>query len=252
MSLQTDAMKNAVKNIGKWAVRLAGVFCAAHLLVSPTAAQQGSGSTDVQRPSRMEQLRLPSPLPGLQRVHPYPQTRPLRLQRPRGPSPPASRRRQNRRNFLERLRTLLPEEQERILANDRRFRNLTPEQQEEIRRRLKRWNRVPPDERRRMRQRQRVLGGLSPAQRRHVRSLFDQWRSLPPERRQLLVQSFRRLRSLPPDKRREFLEGPELEGRLTPQERRTLAGLARLLPPPGNLRMRRPRRRSREPAPQDP
>src|ERR1700693_1212275 len=42
--------------------------------------------------------------------------------------------------FFKRLRELPPEEQERVMANDRRFQQLPPERQAQIRDNLRHWN----------------------------------------------------------------------------------------------------------------
>lgn len=52
------------------------------------------------------------------------------------------------------------------------------------------------------------------------------------QRRRNLMQAFRRLRDLPPNERERLLSGPEIEERFSPDERRLLEGLLRLLPEP--------------------
>jgi Protein of unknown function (DUF3106) len=139
---------------------------------------------------------------------------------PRGPG----------RGFMQRLRDLPPEEQERVLKNDRRFQRLSAEQQARIRENLQRWNALTPPERERLRERQRVFQGLSPNQRQEARAIFQQWRDLPPPRRRELRLAFRHLRNLSPGQREHFLSSPRIQSRFSPDEIRILRDLSRLLP----------------------
>lgn len=132
--------------------------------------------------------------------------------------------------FMERLRDLPPEEQERVLSNDERFRSLPPERQARVRENLRRWNALRPEQKELIRERQRIFASLTPAQRQEARALSGEWRDLPPERRRDLRQAFRRMRDLPPSEREKFLAGEEIKSRFSPQEIHLLRGLGLLLP----------------------
>jgi Protein of unknown function (DUF3106) len=144
--------------------------------------------------------------------------------------PPDGRAGQRGTGFMQRLRDLSPDEQERVLANDQRFRNLPPARQARIRENLKRWNALSPEAKQRIRERQRAFARLSTGQREQARELSQKWRELPPLRRRLLRREFRRLRDLPPEKREAFLASPEIEKQLSSEDRDLLRGLAKLLP----------------------
>jgi len=151
------------------------------------------------------------------------------------PAPPKEDTHRHGAEFMKRLRELPPDEQERILANDERFRRLPPERQQQIRENLRRWNALGPEQKQMMRERQEIVESLSPAQRQQVREVFPQYRRLPPERRQAVMQAFRHLRGLPAGERQRYLASPEVEQRLSPQERNVLEGMNQLLPPsPGD------------------
>lgn len=167
-------------------------------------------------------------LPG-QRHH----QRPNMLGGRQGQGPRNKRGREARRHppaFYKRLRELPPEEQERVLANDERFQKLPLEQQKEIRERLQNWNSLSPEEQERIRVRQEIVSNLTPTQREHARALFQEWRQVDPARRHELRDTFIRMRKLPPTERLQFLSSQEITQRFTPEERRLLEGLSRLLP----------------------
>lgn len=157
--------------------------------------------------------------------------RAMRLPRQERRGMGAQRQNQNHApGFMQRLRDLPPQEQERVLANDMRFQRLPPEQQARIRENLQRWNALSPEQKQQIRERQRVLENLTPAQRREAQEVFQQWRDLPPARRRELRVAFGHLRDLPSDQREQFLTSPELQNRFSPDEIRMLRGLSRLLP----------------------
>lgn len=183
------------------------------LLVAILAA----GAALAQRPHRMPSGAGPRP-PNQAPRSPGP-----RMQGPANPQ-------QHQPGFLQRLRDLPPEEQERVLANDTRFQNLPPDRQKQIRENLSRWNSLTPEQKEKIRERQDILQSLSPAQREQARETFKQWRQLSPERRQNLTQAFREMRDLPPGQRQAFLSSPEIQKRFSPDERHILEGMGKLLP----------------------
>jgi Protein of unknown function (DUF3106) len=139
--------------------------------------------------------------------------------------------------FMRRLRALSPEEQERVLANDKHFQSLPPERQARIRENLRRWNALSPQEKKVMLERQRVFASMTPEQRQQARELFQEWRELPTARHHALMQAFREMRDMAPAERQKYLGGQEIKSRFSPQEIRLLDGLGGLLPsarPPGS------------------
>ena len=141
--------------------------------------------------------------------------------------------------FMQFLRDLPPEQQERVLANNPRFKSLPPERQQQIRENLKRWNEASFEQREVILQREEIVQSLSPEQRDQLRQIFPRWRELPPGRRQILMQEFRKVRDLPPADRENFLSNPELQQKLSSVELDILRSLNGLLPatqenPPAN------------------
>jgi Protein of unknown function (DUF3106) len=132
--------------------------------------------------------------------------------------------------FMQFLRDLPPDQQERVLANNPRFKSLPPERQQQIRENLKRWNEASFEQRQVILQREEIVQSLSPEQRDELRQIFPRWRELPPGRRQVLMQNFRKLRDLAPADRENFLSSPELQQNLSSVELDILRSLNTLLP----------------------
>jgi Protein of unknown function (DUF3106) len=135
--------------------------------------------------------------------------------------------------WLDRMRDMSPEEQERFLRNNQRFQALPPERQEQIRRNLQKWNRLSPEERNAIRDRERILEQMSPEQRRYVRSsLLPRWQQLPVERRQAIRGRLRVLQGMTPSEREAALNDPRFMQGLSPDEQSLLRDLNSLRNPP--------------------
>ena len=165
----------------------------------------------------------------------------LAVQQQRQQSDPRSGRR-NRGplspRLLERLRRLPPEEQEKVLRNNKRFQRLPKERKDQLLERLRRFQQLSPEQRERIEQRYENFRRLTPEQRRKAREIYRQhWRGLPEERRRAVLQEFRRLRRMSPDERKAHIARPEFESRFNPEERKLLNDLSAL--PSGGPRPRR-------------
>lgn len=140
-------------------------------------------------------------------------------------------------NWMERVQKMSPQEQERFLANNRRFRSLPPERQAQIRARLKQWNSLTPQQQQALIRRERILRRLTPDQRREVRLvIMPQWAQLPPARRVVLVRKLQQLQGLSDQERQKRLDDQQFLQDLSPREQDLLKELAKLkVGPAGNL-----------------
>ena len=121
--------------------------------------------------------------------------------------------------WMERLREMSPEDQERFLSNNARFQALSPGRQVQIRNRLHQWNSLTPEQRAEVRRREEVWRRMSPEQQRHVRDeLLPKWQQLPPERRQAVRRHLAALRGLGEAARAATLNDPAFLSNLTPDE----------------------------------
>lgn len=151
---------------------------------------------------------------------------------------PEAEKKQNRRMpgmlgvpppWMERLREMSPEDQERFLSNNARFQALPPERQAQIRKRLQQWNSLTPEQRAEVRKREEVWRRMSPEQQRHVRDeLLPKWQQLPPERRQAIRRHLAALRGLGDAGRAAKLNDPAFLNGLTPDEQVLLRELVNL------------------------
>ncbi len=131
--------------------------------------------------------------------------------------------------WMERLREMPPEEQERFMNNNERFQQLPLERQAQIRKRLQHWNSLAPEQRAEVRKREEVWRQMSPEQQRHVREdLLPKWQQLPPERRQAILRRLSALRNLSESERVAKLNDSAFLQGLNPEDRGTLRELAGL------------------------
>ncbi len=131
--------------------------------------------------------------------------------------------------WMERLRDMTPEAQERFLANNERFQNLPPERQAQIRKRLQHWNSLTPEQRQAVRERQHVWEQMSPEQQRYVREeILPKWQQLPPDRRHLLLGHLHALRELNESERAAKLNDPAFLNGLSSDEQLLLRELSKL------------------------
>ena len=131
--------------------------------------------------------------------------------------------------WMERLREMPPEEQERFMSNNERFQQLPLERQAQIRKRLQQWNSLTSEQRTEVRKREEVWRQMSPEQQRHVREdLLPKWQQLPPERRQAILRRLSALRNLSESERVAKLNDSAFLQGLNPEDRGTLRELAGL------------------------
>lgn len=131
--------------------------------------------------------------------------------------------------WVDRLRQMTPQQQERFFNNNERFRELAPARQAQIRQQMQRWNRLTPDQRQTLLNRQQVWDRLTPQQQGYVRdTLLPQWQSTPPVRRQAILGKLRQLRGLDDTQRTARLNDEGFLNGLNPPDRQMLRDLSNL------------------------
>lgn len=145
-------------------------------------------------------------------------------------------------DWLRKHRNLTPEEQERALADDKRFQQLSPEAQQRLRDRLREFSKLSPEEQDRILDRMDTYGHMTEEQRKQARQLFDRMRALPEERHRKVRRTFGELRRLTPEEREDRLNSEPLATELSDEERDLIRQMFTLPPPPrrGNPRGERP------------
>ncbi|MGD0962281.1 MAG: DUF3106 domain-containing protein [Candidatus Acidiferrales bacterium] len=128
--------------------------------------------------------------------------------------------------WVENLREMPPEQQERFMQNNRVFQNLPPERQTQIRKNLENWNRLSPDERQEIRQRAQILERMTPQQRQYLRNtLLPRWQEMPQERRQAINGRLRILQTMGPGAQQAALADPKFMQGLSQDEQSMLRDL---------------------------
>jgi hypothetical protein len=134
--------------------------------------------------------------------------------------------------WVDNLRDMSPEEQQRFLRNNDRFESLPAQRQAQIRKNLEDWNRLSPTERGAIRDRERILERMTPRQRQYVRNvLLPQWQALTPQRRQMINGRLHTLQGMNPADQQAALDDPRFMRGLDPDEQALLRNLNSLRNP---------------------
>jgi len=135
--------------------------------------------------------------------------------------------------WVENLRDLPPEDQERFMRNNERFQSLPPERQEQIRKNLQNWNRLTPEQKEEMQRGAAALERMTPEQRQYVRNtLLPKWQQMPQDRRQVINRHLAMLRAMSPATQEAALNDPRFLRNLSPDEQSMLRDLNSLRNPP--------------------
>jgi hypothetical protein len=128
--------------------------------------------------------------------------------------------------WVDQLRDMPPDEQQRFMQNNEQFQHLPPQRQDQIRRNLQRWNNLSPQQKQRARQAEAALERMTPEQRQYVRStLLPKWQAMPPERRQTINRHLAMLRNMSPATQEAALNDPRFTQGLSPDEQSMLREL---------------------------
>jgi len=131
--------------------------------------------------------------------------------------------------WVDRLRQMTPQQQERFFNNNEKFRELAPQRQAQIRQQMQQWNRLSEEQRQTLLNRQQVWDRLTPQQQGYVRdTLLPQWQATPPARRQAILGKLRQLNGLNDEQRTAKLNDPSFLSGINLQDRQTLRDLANL------------------------
>jgi hypothetical protein len=128
--------------------------------------------------------------------------------------------------WVENLREMPPEQQERFMQNNRVFQNLPPQRQDQIRKNLEKWNQLSPEERDAIRERAQILERMTPEQRQYLRNtLLPRWQEMPQERRQAINGRLRILQTMGPGAQQAALADPKFMQGLSSDEQSMLREL---------------------------
>jgi hypothetical protein len=135
--------------------------------------------------------------------------------------------------WVEQLRDMPPEEQQRFMQNNEQFQHLPPERQDQIRQNLQRWDNLSPEQKQRAREGEAALERMTPEQRQYVRNtLLPKWQAMPLERRQAMNRHLAMLRNMSPATQEAALNDQRFMQGLNPDEQSMLRELNSLRNPP--------------------
>jgi hypothetical protein len=132
--------------------------------------------------------------------------------------------------WMDRHRSLTPEQQQKALENEPGFKQLPPQEQQRLSNLLTRLNNMPEEQRRRTIARTEALEHLTPAQRQQVKGTMQQYNALPADRRRLVARAFRDLREMPDPQRQAILSSDRFHSQFNDNERSTLNNLLAVEP----------------------
>ena len=112
-------------------------------------------------------------------------------------------------NVQERLRNLSPQEQNRLVENQRKFNQLPPQKQQEMRQAGDNWRK------------------LTPEQQNHIKNdLMPRWQQMPAERQRAIQQRLGVLRNMPESARNRHLEDPNFTRGMSDDDKQMLRDLS--------------------------
>jgi Protein of unknown function (DUF3106) len=134
--------------------------------------------------------------------------------------------------WIEKLRDMPPDQQQRFLENNQQFQRLSPERQEQIRRNLERWNHLTPEQKQQTVAAEQAFERMTPEQRQYVRNvLLPKWQAMPQPRRQVINRHLAMLRNMSPATQQAALNDPRFVQGLSPDEQSMLRELNSLRNP---------------------
>ncbi|MFZ0921754.1 MAG: DUF3106 domain-containing protein [Candidatus Acidiferrales bacterium] len=135
--------------------------------------------------------------------------------------------------WVDNLRDMPPDQQERFMQNNEKFQSLPPERQAQIRKNLEKWNSLTPEQQNRIKTTERMLENLTPEQREHFRNdIVPTLAAMPPGRRARVIGHWRRLQGMTPEQQQAALNDPRFMQGLSPDEQGMVRDLNSLGAPP--------------------
>jgi hypothetical protein len=135
--------------------------------------------------------------------------------------------------WVDNLRDMPPDQQERFMQNNEKFQSLAPERQAQIRQNLQKWNKLSPEQQGRIKATERLLENATPEQREHFQNdIVPKLAQMPPDRRARVLNHWRRLQGMTPEEQQATLNDPRFMPGLSPDEQSTVRDLAALGAPP--------------------
>ncbi len=131
------------------------------------------------------------------------------------------------RPWVDTMRSLTPQQRERVLQNSKAFQNLSPDKQAKIRQQFNQWDRMSPQQREDLQQKERVWSQLTPQQQQHLKTdVIPKFNSMPWDRQQVIKQKLGTLQNMPESARNQRLADPNFTKGMSDDEKSMLNDLS--------------------------
>ncbi len=131
------------------------------------------------------------------------------------------------RPWVDQMRSLTPQQRDKVLQNSQAFQNLSPEKQNKIRQQFNQWDKMTSAQRVDLQQKEHVWQELSPAQRDHIKNnVLPQWKQMPWDRQQVMKQKLGVLQNMPEAARNQRLNDPNFTKGMSDEEKSMLRDLS--------------------------
>ena len=131
------------------------------------------------------------------------------------------------RPWVDQMRSLPPQQRERVLQNSQAFQKMPPAQQNRIRQQFNQWDKLSPQQRADQQVREDVWRKLTPGQKDHIKNdVLPNWRQMPPDRKQAISRRLSMLQNMPESARNQRLNDPQFTRGMSEEDKATLKDLS--------------------------
>lgn len=131
------------------------------------------------------------------------------------------------RPWVDQMRSLTPQQRDKVLQNSKAFQNLSPDKQTKIRQQFNQWDRMTPQQRADQQIKEDNWRRMTPEQRDHIKNdVLPQWKQMPWDRQQVMKQKLGVLQNMPESARNQRLNDPNFTKGMSDQEKSMLHDLS--------------------------
>jgi hypothetical protein len=142
------------------------------------------------------------------------------------------------RPWVDQMRSLTPQQRDKVLQNSKAFQNLSPDKQTKIRQQFNQWDHMTPQQKVDQQIKEGNWRRMTPQQRDHIKNdVLPQWKQMPWDRQQVMKQKLGVLQNMPESARNQRLNDPNFTKGMSDDEKSMLKDLSHThvgaLEPPG-------------------
>lgn len=131
------------------------------------------------------------------------------------------------RPWIDQMRSLTPQQRDKVLQNSQAFQNFSPDKQNKIRQQLNQWDRMTPQQRADQQIKEDNWRRMTPEQRDHIKNnVLPQWKQMPWDRQQVMKQKLGVLQNMPESARNQRLNDPNFTRGMSDEEKSMLKDLS--------------------------